>query len=71
MDKFTNMTNMTRQTIEMKLKSINTMIDIIKTTLDLEPLDNIQRITKEIKELLYNNVTNNKRDDKGHRQEDC
>ena len=59
------MTNMTRQTIEMKLKSINTMIDIIKTTLDLEPLDNIQRITKEIKELLYNNVTNNKRDDAG------
>ena len=71
MDKFTNMTNMTRQTIEMKLKSINTMIDIIKTTSDLEPLDNIQRMTKEIKELLYNNVTNNKRDDKGHRQEDC
>ena len=65
MDKFTNMTNMTRQTIEMKLKSINTMIDIIKETSDLKPLDNIQRITKEIKELLYNNVTNNKRDDTG------
>ena len=65
MDKFTNMTNMTRQTIEMKLKSINTMIDIIKTTSDLEPLDNIQRMTEEIKELLYNNVTNNKRDDTG------
>ena len=65
MDKLTNMTNMTRQTIEMKLKSINTMIDIIKTTSDLEPLDNIQRMTEEIKELLYNNVTNNKRDDTG------
>ena len=65
MDKFTNMTNVTRQTIEMKLKSINTMIDIIKTTSDLEPLDNIQRMTEEIKELLYNNVTNNKRDDTG------
>lgn len=65
MDKLTNMTNMTRQTIEMKLKSINTMIDIIKTTSDLEPLDNIQRMTDEIKELLYNNVTNNKRDDTG------
>ena len=65
MDKLTNMTNMTRQTIEMKLKSINTMIDIIKTTSNLEPLDNIQRMTEEIKELLYNNVTNNKRDDTG------
>ena len=65
MDKLTNMTNMTRQTIEMKLKSINTMIDIIKTTSNLEPLDNIQRMTDEIKELLYNNVTNNKRDDTG------
>ena len=65
MDKLTNMTNMTRQTIKMKLKSINTMIDIIKTTSVLEPLDNIQRMTKEIKELLYNNVTNNKRDDTG------
>lgn len=71
MDKYTSMTNMTRQTIEMKLKSINTMIDIIKTTSDLEPLDNIQRMTEEIKELLYNNVTNNKRVDKGHIQEDC
>lgn len=65
MDKYTNMTNMTRQTIEMKLKSINTMIDIIKATSDLKPLDNIQRMTEEIKELLYNNVTNNKRDDTG------
>lgn len=65
MDKYINITNMTRQTIEMKLKSINTMIDIIKATSDLKPLDNIQRMTEEIKELLYNNVTNNKRDDTG------